>query len=139
MTVKNFDFLPDDAVFVRTTVFIDEQGFENELDDKDAICRHIVIYCEDKPCATCRIFKDESGKYKLGRVAVLKEYRSKGLGRAVVEKAEEYVRECGGASLHLNSQIPVIAFYEKLGYHTVGEVFLEENVEHVAMVKKFNI
>lgn len=139
MTVKNFDFLPDDAVFVRTTVFIDEQGFENELDDKDAICRHIVIYCENKPCATCRVFKDESGKYKLGRVAVLKEYRSKGLGRAVVEKAEEYVRECGGESLHLNSQIPVIAFYEKLGYQRVGGVFLEENVEHVAMVKNFNI
>lgn len=139
MKVKCFDYLPDDAVFVRTTVFIHEQGFENELDDKDAICRHIVIYREDKPCATCRVFKDESGKYKLGRVAVIKEYRKEGLGRLVVEKAEEYVKECGANALHLNSQIPVIAFYEKLGYHTVGEVFLEENVEHIAMVKNFNI
>ena len=32
MEIKNFDYLPDDAVFVRTTVFIEEQGFENELD-----------------------------------------------------------------------------------------------------------
>lgn len=139
MEIKSFDCLPDDAVFVRTTVFIHEQGFENELDDKDAICRHIVIYCEDKPCATCRVFKDESGRYKLGRVAVLKEHRSKGLGKAVVEKAEEYVRECGADALHLNSQLPVIGFYEKLGYETVGGIFLEEEVEHIAMVKRFNI
>ena len=135
MEIKNFDFLPDDAVFVRTTVFIKEQGFENELDGNDKISRHIVIYDGEKPVATCRVFFAD-GKYKLGRVAVLKDYRGNGFGRIVCEAAEEYVREKGGETLHLNSQLPVIEFYKKLGYETVGDIFLEEEVEHIAMVKK---
>lgn len=135
MEIKNFDCLPDDAVFVRTTVFIEEQGFENELDGNDKISRHIVIYDNNKPVATCRVFC-QSGKYKLGRVAVLKSCRGKGCGKAVCEAAEDFVREKGGDSLHLNSQIPVIDFYKKLGYETVGGIFLEEDVEHIAMVKK---
>ena len=135
MEIKNFDYLPDDAVFVRTTVFIDEQGFENELDGNDKISRHIVIYDNNKPVATCRVFC-QNGKYKLGRVAVLKSCRGKGYGKAVCEAAEDFVREKGGDSLHLNSQIPVIDFYKKLGYETVGGIFLEEDVEHIAMVKK---
>lgn len=139
MEIKCYDFLHDDAVFVRTTVFIDEQGFEYELDENDAISRHVVIYDNGKPCAVSRVFKSVTGEYRLGRVAVLKNYRKKGFGKAVVGAAENFVIGVGGDSLHLNSQIPVIEFYKKLGYETVGDIFLEENVEHIAMVKKFNI
>lgn len=56
MDFKVYDYLPESAKFVRQTVFVEEQGFVNELDETDNIAMHIVLYDEKKPAATCRIF-----------------------------------------------------------------------------------
>ena len=81
MEIKTFNYLPDDAKFIRQTVFIDEQGFVEEFDDKDSESLHIVLYENGKPAGTCRVlFKDEKQCYMIGRVAVLQEYRKNHLG-----------------------------------------------------------
>ena len=45
--INKFDFLPSDALFIRETVFIHEQGFVDEVDDKDKIATHLVLYDEN--------------------------------------------------------------------------------------------
>lgn len=56
MDFKVYDYLSESAKFVRQTVFVEEQGFVNELDETDNIATHIVLYDEKKPAAACRIF-----------------------------------------------------------------------------------
>ena len=56
MQIKKYDYLPEEASRIRQKVFCQEQGFDDEFDDMDAIATHIVLFDADKPVATCRIF-----------------------------------------------------------------------------------
>ncbi len=129
--------LPEDAKNIRNTVFVQEQGFENEYDSTDGTATHIVAYCNETAVGVCRVFSDDEteGVYLLGRLAVLKVHRGKGIGAAIVAEAEKYVKQNGGAVLKLHSQTGATAFYEKLGYEQFGSVEYEENCPHIWMKK----
>ena len=134
MKVLNFDYLPQEAFQIRVKVFMDEQGFVDEMDDIDSVSIHFLVFDNEKAVATCRIFKKD-GEYILGRFAVLMECRKQGIGRLLLQKVEEKVLELGGSSLSLHSQIRAKQFYEKCGYISYGEVELEENYPHIWMKK----
>lgn len=128
--------LPDQAKFIRETVFVEEQGFKEEFDTTDNISTHLVAYDGDKAAATCRFYQDDDGNYFLGRLAVLKEYRGKGVGAQLVNKAEECIMIRGGKELKLHSQLRAKPFYEKIGYNSFGEVDYDEDCKHIWMKKK---
>lgn len=136
MEVKIYNKLHGDAVKIREEVFIAEQGFQNELDETDNIAAHIVIY-DDIPIGTCRVFTDDSGKYIIGRIAVIKKYRSLGIGKRLMSEAEEYVKSKNGTSLCLHAQCRVVEFYEKVGYVPFGDIDDDEGVPHIWMRKIF--
>lgn len=139
MIVKIYtDGLPVDAEKIRTEVFIDEQGFQNEYDEIDSIAAHVVLYdSQDVPVATCRVFFDSNLKsYVIGRLAVLKKHRGENLGTNVVKAAEEYIRKNGGHSVILHAQCRVSNFYQKLGYVSYGEVEDDEGCPHIHMRKQ---
>lgn len=71
MNTKIFTTLPQDAKNIRIKVFMKEQGFENEFDEIDNLCHHIVAFDEGKPIGTCRFFK-ENNHYTIGRVCRIK-------------------------------------------------------------------
>ena len=96
MITKSYDTLPQCAKDIRINVFIKEQGFQEEFDKLDGISDHLVTFDGDKPCATVR-FYEQDGIYYIGRLAVLKEYRSKHLGAKIVNEAEKIIKEKGGA------------------------------------------
>lgn len=124
-----------DAVFVRTTVFIEEQGFKLEFDDIDDVSTHIVIYVNGEPAATGRtFFKDDDNI--IGRVAVLKQYRGKGLGEKIIESLEAEIKKSGGNTAKLSSQYHAKGFYEKQGYNVFGDIYYDENCAHIAMKKE---
>lgn len=137
MIVERFTPAPDEAIEVRTEVFVHEQGFRDEFDDIDEIAMHFVAFDEaDRPIGTCRVFVgDDAQVYLLGRLAVVKEYRSKGLGSQIVEAAEDYVRSVGGKEIRLHAQCRVSGFYEKIGYTSYGEIEEEEGCPHIWMKK----
>lgn len=92
MQIKHFDTLPEDAVFIRKEVFVKEQGFKNEFDEKDNEAHFLVGYENGNPVATCRIFYDTAKSiYIFGRIAVLKPYRGTGLGSLLLTEAQSYV------------------------------------------------
>lgn len=89
-----------DAMVVRTEVFVHEQGvpIEHERDEDDKRSIHWVIYADaEKPVGVIRLVPaphDHPGMFfKLGRLAVVKEYRGFGIGRMLVDAAVGYARE----------------------------------------------
>lgn len=126
----------EDAFSVRKTVFVKEQGVaeEVELDEYEDCSDHVVIYDENKPVGTGRVRIVED-KAKLERICVLASHRKHHLGKTIMNELEAIAIEKGLAKAKLHGQVQAAAFYEKLGYETASDVFMEENIPHVKMVK----
>ena len=79
MDIRLFDALPEEAVRIRTEVFMEEQGFKNEFDEIDERATHFVAVENSTPVAVCRLYYSIDRKcYVIGRIAVLKdEWRTK--------------------------------------------------------------
>ena len=135
MNTKIFTTLPQDAKDIRIEVFMKEQGFENEFDEIDNLCHHIVAFDEGKPIGTCRFFK-ESNHYTIGRVAVLKEYRNQHIGNLLLKSAEKEIKRINGDVIVVHAQVRVSSFYEKQGYIQFGQIDDDEGVPHMWMKKK---
>jgi predicted GNAT family N-acyltransferase len=137
MRVENFNTLPEAAKRIRVAVFMQEQGFTGEFDALDELCVHFVAFDSDLPTATCRVWLAEDG-WHVGRLAVMREHRGKGLGGLMLQHAEAHVRSLGGGSLSLHAQCRAEQFYRKCGYAPYGEMDYDEGVEHVHMRKIFD-
>ena len=136
MKIKVYESLPQEAINIRITVFVDEQGFVDEIDEIDGYATHLLLFDEaDTPVATCRIFTDED-TYILGRLCVLKEHRRKGAGSLILKEAEKVAKQKGGCSLILHSQLQAKGFYEKSGYSQFGELEYEQDQPHIWMRKE---
>ncbi len=137
MDIKIYEkSLPREAIEIRITVFTEEQGFFDEFDDTDKIATHFIMFDGEKAIATCRVFEKEGEEYHvLGRFAVLKEYRGRGVGRTMLEAAEKYVGSIGGVGIILHSQLRAIRFYEKCGYQGYGDFEDDEGYPHLWMKK----
>ena len=137
MKFKIYNFLSDDAKIIRKQVFMEEQGFKNEFDDIDNISFHIVMYDENRPVSTCRVYEDiVKNEYILGRLSVVKEYRGMGLGAQMIGEAERIVKEKGGTSIRLHAQCRVTTFYGQQGYKEYGVIEDDEGCPHIWMKKQ---
>ncbi len=119
---------------IRTRVFVAEQGVpsEEELDDYDGTAMHFVVEVHRVIVGTARLVDLGNGVGKIGRVAILKEHRNRGLGSELIR----YVMDTGFAACHtlvLDSQISAIPFYERFGFWPEGEIFLDAGIEHRRM------
>ena len=137
MDIKIFHQLPEDAANIRIEVFVDEQGFNEEFDSDDNGAIHFVGYIDDIAVATCRVLAQGEENYLIGRIAVKKLFRGKGLGSLIVKTAEEHIKSIGGKTIRIHSQLRAADFYEKIGYGKTGEFDEEEGCPHCMMVKHF--
>lgn len=136
MQLKSYDYLPKEAISIRKTVFVEEQGFIDEFDQIDDIAIHIVLFEGDHPVATCRVYySDSKACYIVGRIAVKQEYRGKNYGAEIVKFAENEVRKRDGVIVGLSAQEKAAGFYKKQGYQTSGEVYMDEGCPHIWMRK----
>lgn len=135
MKLEIYNSLPDSARQIRIGVFMDEQGFKEEFDQLDNFATHLVTYDGDLPVATCRVWLADDG-YHIGRLAVIKQYRNKGLGLAMMQHAEAHIRAIGGSSITLHAQCQALPFYQKCGYRAFGEIDYDEDCPHSWMVKR---
>ena len=137
MKVEVFDYLPESAKYIREVVFMQEQGFTEEFDALDGVATHLVAFDGDAPAAVCRVWLAEDG-WHVGRLAVIKEKRSTGLGSLMLAEAEKHVHALGGCSISLHAQCRAEQFYRKCGYTPYGGIDYDEGVEHVHMRKIFD-
>ena len=136
MTIKEYDFMHQDIIDIRTEVFVIEQDFKEEFDDIDNHCMFLVMYDNDRAIAMCRYFPVDDDTYAIGRIAVVKEYRGKGIGSKIVEEAEKRLKDMSVKYAVLSAQLRAEEFYKKLGYAGEGETYYEEWCEHIKMRKR---
>ena len=124
----------EDAKQVRIQVFMEEQGFENEFDDIDKHAHHVTIYDGNQVVGCARTFIEGNPKeVHIGRLAVLKTYRKLGLGRKLIEACESQYKD---VDFVLSAQCRIQGFYESLGYQVRGDIYMDEMVPHIEMIKK---
>ncbi len=125
----------EEAHFIRREVFIVGQGVPEslEMDEQDAHALHCLCSIADAPVGTGRVEFLDEGK-KMGRVAVLEQYRGRGLGRFIVLFLIEESGKRSEGRIYANVQLEAVDFYEKLGFMCEGDTFMEAGIEHVRMV-----
>lgn len=137
LIVNSYDFLCEEARYIRTEVFMKEQGFKDEFDEWDDKVSHVVLFVDGKPAGTGRLLPGESKEtFVVGRVAVLKQYRKLHLGSKIINALEEEAKKLGGRRIELSAQCRAQGFYEKLEYVASGETYLDEFCEHIHMEKQ---
>lgn len=122
----------DEIRKVRQAVFVEEQSVPPELewDGEDDACLHFLALSEDaEPIGTVRLM--EGGK--IGRLAVCKHWRGKGVGRALMAAVMAMAQAEGNTTLYLDAQVAAIGFYEKFGFLAHGPVFDDAGIPHRRM------
>ena len=127
----------DAAYAIRCAVFIEEQGIptELEIDDYDPIAEHALAFVDDLCVATARIYLDEQdpSKAKIGRMAVLKDFRGQGIGTALLGEAIRAGMMQGASVFELHAQQSAAPFYAKLQFKPDGAIFDEVGIPHQRM------
>ena len=122
---------------IRKAVFVEEQAvpLELELDEYDDTATHFLMSDGDTPLATARLL-DKHGLAKIGRVAVLREVRGRGLGLSLMQAVLDEARRRGFEEAVLDSQTYAIPFYERLGFVAEGEEFDDAGIPHFLMRRR---
>lgn len=118
---------------IRTIVFVEEQNVpqEEEWDGRDETAIHVLAMMPDgKPVGTARLL--DSGQ--IGRMAVLRDYRNRGIGGRMLMRLLEIAAENNIGNLFLNSQCDAIPFYKKFGFIEQGGTFTEAGILHRKMI-----
>lgn len=127
-----------EALSIRQEVFVEEQGVDPmlEIDDYDYIAWHVLARVGGTPVGTARLVTVDAYVAKIGRVAVLPDYRGRGIASAMVQLVSEYAKRESRNTLVLDSQLTAMPLYERLGFVAEGEPFLDAGIIHRRMVKK---
>ena len=122
---------------IRRRVFIEEQHVpeEIEMDADDAHAFHALALLDGNPVGCGRFVAHGDDEVKIGRMAVLPDLRTHGIGREVLLFLMRIARERGYHNAILHAQLTAEGFYLKNGYTPVGEVFEEAGIPHRTMVR----
>jgi predicted GNAT family N-acyltransferase len=116
---------------IRIPVFIIEQLVtpEFEWDDIDATAVHLLASYNNAPIGCLRIIN----YHKIGRMAVLKDFRGIGLGAALLLAAVAICKTHGSKNVVLSAQTHAIEFYKKAGFKVTSDVYCDVDIPHVDM------
>ena len=130
----NWPAMGKQALPIREKVFVEEQGVpvEMELDEFDPQSRHVLALGPDGAAiGTGRLLPDGH----IGRLAVLPEWRGKGVGQALMDKLLDEATEVGQHQLALHAQCQATDFYRAFGFAPVGDTFMEAGIPHLLMTR----
>lgn len=117
---------------IRTAVFVDEQhvAVDLEWDDLDVQSLHVVAEsAAGEAIGTGRLLPDGH----IGRMAVLRPWRGRGVGRALLLELLAAAGDGGFASVALNAQTRAIDFYARFGFEVVSGEFMDAGIPHRTM------
>ena len=121
-----------DLRVVRDAVFVQEQRVpvEIERDALDPACHHVIARDgEGRPIGTGRLTPDG----RIGRMAVLPEWRNRRVGEALLKALLAQARELRWNEVTLHAQVPAMAFYARQGFLPHGDRFVEAGLDHQSM------
>jgi predicted GNAT family N-acyltransferase len=120
---------------IRRSVFIDEQQVpeEIEMDADDANAFHALALLDGDAVGCGRMVAHGAGAVKIGRMAVRRDLRGRGIGRDILRFLMERARARGERKAILHAQLTAEGFYLKEGFTPVGEIFDEAGIPHRQM------
>lgn len=128
------------AIRLRNEVFVvEQQCVFQDADDKDIDCYHLLGWIGDKLAAYSRIVPPgvSYSQASIGRIVTSPLFRRSGAGRALME---ESIKQCyhlfGEGSIKIGAQLYLRNFYESFGFEQVGDVYDEDGIPHIHMVKE---
>ena len=95
----------------------------------------IAAFEEEKILGCCMLLEEQPRVVRLRQMAVLNDLQGKGIGRALMNFAENLARDRGYRTVRMHARMNAIGFYEKMGYRTVGDSFIEVTIPHFVMEK----
>ena len=121
---------------IRQKVFVEEQAVPESLewDAQDSNAVHFLGKEGNRPVACARLLKGD----KLGRVAVLKEYRHHGWGSRLIKAAEQYLIEHKRNRLNLSAQARAYNFYFENGFRPEARYEWDADIPHIGLSKHLN-
>lgn len=124
----------EQAFAIRQRVFVEEQQVDPalEYDEFETSANHYLACDGDSPVGTARWRMTDKG-IKLERFAVLKACRKSGAGSALLQAVLKDVLP-QGKPVYLHAQVQVVSFYQKYGFRTTGDEFMEAGIRHHKMI-----
>ncbi len=127
-----------EAFKVRRQVFVYEQGISEDLvfDRRDRDSLHVVVEHGKEVVASARVQFLADNQAKLERMAVLKAYRHKGIGRKMLLFLDSVLKDRQVHEIIIHAQLEVVPFYKPCGFQEAGTPFYEAGIKHVKMYKQ---
>jgi predicted GNAT family N-acyltransferase len=134
--IKPWQEASQEAYLIRKKVFIQEQGVpeDMELDEFDSTSKHALAYEGSLCIGTGRLVILDSHHAQIGRMAVLSDYRNRGIGKAILKHLIALAQAEGVLTLVLHSQVSAMPFYAKLGFIAEGPIYDEAGIPHRNMM-----
>ena len=141
--VKKFEELTVDELYailqLRNEVFAVEQNcVYPDMDDRDQPSWHLICIYNNKLAAYARLlppgltYKEPS----IGRVVTSPVIRGTGIGKQLMDRSiETCERLFGKTPIRISAQTYLIKFYSDLGFETEGESYIEDNIQHIVMIR----
>ncbi len=129
-----------DVIQARLEVFVVEQDCPyQDVDGRDKASIHVFGRDQEgEIVAYARITKPgvRFAEPSIGRVITTRKGRGQGLGRTLMERAIEAIeQDFPGEPIRISAQQYLEKFYGSLGFQTVSEPYLEDNIPHLEMVR----
>ena len=126
------------AMAVRWPVFVEEQGVpaDEERDSSDLTSVHVLAEIDGQVIGTGRLVLEGDHAGHIGRIAVLPDYRHRGIATRIIAALEQQASARGFSEITLHSQTYVRELYDKCGYVVSGPQFLEAGIDHLPMTKQ---
>jgi ElaA protein len=126
---------------LRSEVFVVEQNCVFlDMDNKDQQCHHLMGILQDQLVAYTRLVPPGL-IYELpsiGRVVTAPVVRSSGIGKLIIQQSIEAIYILyGNQPIKIGAQLYLKRFYESFGFHQISDVYLEDGIEHIYMLKVF--
>ena len=140
--IKTFQELTSQELYnvlqLRTEVFVVEQNCVfQDMDNKDSKCYHLMCMENEELVAYTRLVPAgvSFSEVSIGRVVSSPSVRGRGFGKMLMEKSiEESNRLFGKQSIRIGAQFYLLDFYKSFGFLPDGEIYLEDDIEHIEMI-----
>ena len=129
-----------DLLKLRSEVFVVEQKcIFLDIDNNDQKAFHTIGYIGDEVVATTRLFDKDimyDGYQSIGRVVGSPRHRGLGIGKALMQYSiQECERLFGKGPIKIGAQLYLKKFYGEQGFEQSGDVYLEDEIDHIPMIR----
>lgn len=142
-SLKSFESLTPFELYailqLRNEVFVVEQNCVfQDADNKDQKSIHLMYWNKTELVAYCRLLPPGLAytEMSIGRVVSSPKYRNTGAGKILIQEAIQQIHQSfGKGPIRIGAQCYLIQFYASFGFIEEGEMYLEDGIEHIEMVK----